>query len=231
MAVYAGFLVWLLWLARIWTPALAGETILWFFGPAIVLYSQFEKAGRDPHFFRRTALAALQVTVILEFVVNLYPMGLIVELLLVPVVAFIAGMLVVTTDPEHRQLRGCLQFLTAAFGFVLLGYTVMRIWHAPKDFATLDNLRAFVAPILLTLAFLPFVYGVAVFALYDRLYRMLEWRPGGKELPAYARRRAFRAALFRLRTVRRFADAYSDKFMRASSRADIDRAVREIEQR
>jgi hypothetical protein len=231
MAVYAGFLVWLLSLARIWTSAIIAETIFWFFGPAIVLYSQFDKASHDPHFFRRTAVATVKVTVVVEFVINLYPMPLILELLLVPVLAFIAGMLAVATRPEHRQLKGCLEFLFAAFGFVLVGYTVMQVLHAPKDFATLDNLRAFVAPILLSLAFLPFVYAVAVFALYDRLSRMLHWRPGGKDLPAYAKRRVFRAALFRLRTVRRFADDYSDKFMRASSRADIDRAIREIKGR
>jgi hypothetical protein len=137
-------------------------------------------------------------------------------------------MLAVATGPEQRQLRGCLEFLSAAFGFVLIGYTVMRILDRPKDFATLDNLRAFGTPILLSLAFLPFVYGVPVFALYDRLFRMLDWRPGGKELPAYTKRRVFRAALFRLRTVRRFADAYPEHFMRASSKAEIDRAVREI---
>ena len=47
MAIYAGVLVWLFSLAGIWTPAVAAETLFWFFGPAIVLYSQFDKAGRD----------------------------------------------------------------------------------------------------------------------------------------------------------------------------------------
>jgi peptidoglycan/LPS O-acetylase OafA/YrhL len=113
MAAYAGLLVWLLSLANIWTPALIAETFFWFFGPAIVLYSQFDKAGRDPHFFRRTALAALTVTVVIEFVINLYPMNLIVELLLVPVLALIGGMLALTTEPEHRQVKGLLEFLLA----------------------------------------------------------------------------------------------------------------------
>jgi hypothetical protein len=228
MATYAGVLVWLFSLARIWTPAVAAETLFWFFGPAIVLYSQFDKAGRDPHFFRRTALATLTVTVVIDFVINLYPFNLVVELLLVLLFAFLGGMLALATEPEHRQVKGLINFLLAVLGFVLIGHTILHIVDAPEEFATLDNLRRFLVPILLSLAFLPFVYGVAVFALYDSLFSRLDWKPGGKELPAYAKRRIFRAALFRLRTVRRFSDAYSEALMRASSQADIDHAVQEI---
>jgi hypothetical protein len=72
MAAYAGLLVWLLSLAHIWTPAVTAETVFWFFGPAIVLFSKFNTAGRDPHFFRRTALATLTITVVIEFLINLY---------------------------------------------------------------------------------------------------------------------------------------------------------------
>jgi hypothetical protein len=228
MAMYAGFLVWLLSLARIWTPAVTAETLFWFFGPAIVLYSQFDKAGRDPHFFRRTALATLTVTVVIEFVINLYSLNLIVELLLVPLLAFIGGMLALATEPKYRQVKWLMEFLLVVLSFALIGYTIVQIVHAPEDFATLDNLRRLLVPILLSLAFLPFVYGVAVFFLYDSLFSRLDWKPGGKELPGYAKRRIFRAALFRLRTVQRFSDAYWEALMRASSQADIDRAVQEI---
>jgi hypothetical protein len=110
MAMYAGVLVWLLSLARIWTPAVAAETLFWFFGPAIVLYSQFDKASRDPHFFRRTALATLTVTVVIEFVINLYPFNLMVELLLVPVLALIGGMLALAAQPQYRQIKGSWSF-------------------------------------------------------------------------------------------------------------------------
>jgi hypothetical protein len=116
MAMYAGVLVWFLSLARIWTPAVAAETLFWFFGPAIVLYSQFDKAGHDPHFFRRTAIATLTVTVVMEFVINLYPFNLVVELLLVPLFAFLGGMLVLATEPEHRQVKGLINFLLVLSG-------------------------------------------------------------------------------------------------------------------
>jgi hypothetical protein len=225
MAMYAGVLVWLLSLARIWTPSVAAETFFWFFGPAIVLYSQFDKAGRDPHFFRRTALATLTVTVVIEFLINLYPFNLMVELLLVPFMALIGGMLALAAEPQYRQIKKLLEVLLGVLGFVLIGYTILHIIDAPEEFITLDNLRRLLAPILLSLAFLPFVYGVAVFALYDSLFSRLDWKPGGKVLPAYAKRQIFRAALFRLRTVRRFSDAYGGALMRASTQADIDRAI------
>src|SRR2546421_8586981 len=37
MAAYVGVLVYLLWLARVWSVDLAGASIFWFFGPATVL--------------------------------------------------------------------------------------------------------------------------------------------------------------------------------------------------
>jgi hypothetical protein len=182
MAMYAGFLVWLLSLVRILTPAVTAETLFWFFGPAIVLYSQFDKAGRDPHFFRRTALATLTVTVVIEFVINLYSLNLIVELLLVPLLAFIGGMLALATEPKYRQMKWLMEFLLAVLGFALIGYTIVQIVHAPEDFATLDNLRRLLVPILLSLAFLPFVYGVAVFFLCYSLFSRLD---GSREVKSF----------------------------------------------
>jgi hypothetical protein len=187
MALYASVLVWLFSLARIWTPAVAAETLFWFFGPAIVLYSQFDKAGRDPHFFRRTVLATLTVTVVIDFVINLYPFNLVVELLLVPLFGLMGGMLALATEPEHRQVKGLINFLLAVLGFVLVGYTILHIVDAPEEFATLDNLCRFLVPILLSLAFLPFVYGVAVFALYDSLFSRTPGRSWSASSPSSSR--------------------------------------------
>jgi hypothetical protein len=43
----------------------------------------------------------------------------------------------------------------------------LHIVDAIEEFATLDNPHRFLGPILLSLAILPFVYGVTVLALYE----------------------------------------------------------------
>lgn len=230
MAAYAGLLVYLLYLGNIWTWDLVSETLFWFFGPAIVLFSRFDKAGQDPRFFRRTLVTAIELTVLIEFLVNVYPLSLIAELFLVPVFVLIGGMVAVaSTKKEYRQVKAFLDVILVLIGLSFLGYAIYRIVEDPQGFPTFGTLREFSVPILLTVALLPFVYAMAVFATYEIMFLRLRWKLKDGKLLRYAKWRVFRAALFRLRTITRFASAYPSALTDRSSRADVDRVVNEIQ--
>lgn len=206
MIAYVDLVLWLMGVAGIWTSDLVSETIFWLFGPGIVLFSRFDKAAKDPHFLRRGLLAILEFTIVIEFVVNLYPLNLVIELFLVPVLFFLGATLVVATlKPEYHPAKVLLETLLALIGFALVIYGVVWIVRNPVRFATVGNLREFVVPILLTLGFAPFVYAVAVLTTYGRLFALLSWKlDENRGLARYAKWRLFRATFGRLRSLRQF---------------------------
>ena len=84
---YALGLVGAFWSLHLWTWDLLSETIFWFVGTALVLFMANDRATRDPRFFRRISVRVLSLTVILQFVVNLFSLSLVAELALVPAAA------------------------------------------------------------------------------------------------------------------------------------------------
>lgn len=229
MMAYVGLLVYSLALVNIWTIELLGDTLFWVFGPAMILFFRVADASKDQHFFRRTCLLMLRFTVVLEFLVNLYPLNIVAELLLVPVLTFLGVMLAVAASRDNvKPIRTTLNVLLALIGIGMLGYAVVRIANHPADFATLGTLRKFVLPAMLTVGFLPFLYGAAVFLMYSGLRFRLTWEIKDVELARYARRRIFCKALFRLRTIRRFAGVAPEQLLRATTRSEVDEAVDRI---
>jgi hypothetical protein len=229
MMAYVGLLVYSLALVNVWTIDLLGDTLFWVFGPAMILFFRVADANKDQHFFRRTCLLMLRFTVVIEFLVNLYPLNIVAELFLVPVLVFIGGMLAVAASrDDFKPIRSTLNVLLALIGIGMLGYVAARIAYHPGDLATLGTLRKFVLPTIVTLGFLPFLYGVALSLMYSGLRFRLTWEIGDGDLARYARRRVFRKALFRLRTIRQFANAAPEGLLRATTRSEIDEAVERI---
>lgn len=206
MVVYVAGLVFLLHWARLWTLPLISETVLWFFGPAVILLSRFDRASNNPRFLREALLGVLKYTLILEFVMNLRPAGLLVEILLVPILTIVTLLhLVAGLKEEHRAVRTFMDILLAVFGLSLFLYTVVGVVQDPREFATYENLLELLVPILLTLAFVPFVYVVAVLTTYGRLFSLMNWKLSeNPSLARYAKWRLFLATLLRLKTLRRF---------------------------
>src|SRR5436309_553122 len=57
--------VWLGYKARLWRSDLIKDPIVWFVISALALFFGYDKASKQPHFFRRTLLAAISISVFL----------------------------------------------------------------------------------------------------------------------------------------------------------------------
>ncbi len=219
----------------IWTPNLLADTAFWLIGTGLVLFFVvYDRARTDPHFFRRTALRTLAGAVILEFFVDLKPLPLPAELILVPFLVLLGALLAVSAAraelaPVSTVLNGVLAFV----GLGLMLRTVTSVTGAPAGFATIDTARAFAIPVLLTITFLPFVYGIAVYGNLDGLRAELRWiLNGDTALYRYARRRVLLTVGLRLRAVLRAANSpWHLMLARPSSRTEIDRVIEHIKRR
>jgi hypothetical protein len=227
MILYLGGLVFLLSAAGLWTTDLLSETVFWFLFSGLLTLFRAVTAGGQEDFFKKTLFSVFAVTGITEFVLNLRPLGLLLELLLVPGLLLLFGTLAVAeTRHDEGHVRGFLQGLLTGVGLLLLAYTLAGMVTDPQDFMTYESLLEFLLPILLTAGLIPFVYGIALLSTYGTLFSRLNWKLDRQRATRrYAKRRVLRAGHVSLGRAHRLASRLAWVVGPDDSRAAIDRAV------
>jgi hypothetical protein len=230
----------------LWRPDLTTDFIMWILVSGMVIFFNFEKASKQRHFIRKGATKTLGIAEIIQFFTNLFVLDLWLELIFIPTITFIVILSTVAErNPQHAQLRRLLQNILTLLGVALLAFSVQQLianWGI-ADWPAIG--RKFLLPIFLTVALLPFVYIVSLYAAYESAFKRANWScPAGK-IPiivkiAIATTLHFRARLIgalkspwinRLSTTTTFADSrrLTKDFRRefeASERAILDENIR-----
>lgn len=208
-------------------------TILWAVTVAPVAIYQFRRAEKGRAFFRQSIIETIAATTFVQFLIDEYSFPLWVELLLVPVLSFVAMLHVVAqTKPAFRSAERLFASLLVIAAVAYFGSAIIQLASNPKGFFRYETLREFLTPVLLTVMFLPVVYGLAVYAAYEAADAVLKvWMPDNA-LRAYARRRARRGFGLNLHQLWRWShDVASEtpkdeRAVRASIQAVKHRAAR-----
>jgi hypothetical protein len=228
LTAWVGLLAFLLSRVGLWRSSLLPETVLWFVGPGLVATFRLTE-GKDPTFFRRALNALFGLTILLEFVMNLRPAPLLVELFLVPILLVTVGVhAIAANDPRQRGTRTAMDFLLALVGLTLLGYTIIGLAQSPKHFATLENLRELLLPLLLAIGYLPLAYLVALLTAYETLFIRLDWKLGPGPTRKHAKWRAIRSAHINLRTVHHFSKTYAFMLSDSMGSEAVARAAKRV---
>jgi hypothetical protein len=231
MTVYVSLLILVARRIHAWDPVLLKDTLLWYFGVATVMFFSVHEVSKGSRSFRSLVLTNLRFAIVLEFIINLYVFNIFIELLLVPILALIAGIAAVAeTRPEHKPVRTSMDVLLACFGIYLVIHAVVSIVSDFQGFASFQNMQAFLLPITLTILLVPFLYLLTVYMAYESVFNRVEWFLRRKEqLVGFAKRRVFRACLLRLSKVKRFSGPFAAELGGAESRVDVIRIVRLFE--
>jgi hypothetical protein len=212
-----------------WDFSLLKTTLFWFFAAALVMFFTANEATRNNGYFRKVVIRNLQLAVVLEFVVNLYVFNLVVELALVPVLAFIAMLgAYAETEPQYKPVRTLTTVVTTGFGLYLLGYAIVQIVRDFEGFATLRNLNDFMLPIILTLVLIPFLYVLALYMAYQLMFTRLRFLIKDRRLARFAKWQVFKTCRIRLSKVNRFASGLAAKLYAARDRAEVMQAMEDF---
>jgi hypothetical protein len=179
--------VWLGYEARLWRSDLTKDTIVWFVISALALFFGYDQASKQPHFFRRRLLAVVSISVLLEFLANLFVLNLIAELALQPFLLLVGLLIAVAASEERlRALRTPLNALLALIGLSMLAYSVRQLfisWNAVDKPVTALQ---FALPIWLTIGLLPYVYLLSLYSNYQKAFHAIDVHSDNRR----ARRRA-----------------------------------------
>jgi hypothetical protein len=161
-ALYCAILVLAASEAALWHSTAAKETVYWFLGGGVVLVGKaVVEATSDPAFLKRLLRQALRLTIVVEFLVNLYVFPLAIELLLVPfVLLFVMLEVVAASDSACAQSRSFINGVLVAIGLGLLAYIAFSALTDLGGFLTRENAEKLLVAPGLTVAFVPFLYCV-----------------------------------------------------------------------
>lgn len=192
--VYVGFIVFCLVELNVWDTSQIKNTLIWsvFVGIAAIFRTVTEKETKDPVFFKNWIFDNLKIIVFVEFIVSFKPFPLLVELILQPFIAFIS-MVSVSAEykDEHRSARKACNAILSIVGFFIVAHAINSIWVNYNEFATMNTLRDFYTPILLSLSLTPFLYLLYVYASYERVFSALSWAIKDEGLRKYTKFHAF----------------------------------------
>jgi hypothetical protein len=162
-ALYSAALVFLGKELGLWHTTATKATVYWFFGTGVILVGRATQVCPDDSAFLRKLLrGALKLTILVEFLVNLYVFPVAIELLLVPLILLLIGMQVVAEyEADVAPIRKVINGMLGTIGVGLMLYVAVRALGDLGVFWTRENAEDFLVAPVLTLALVPFLCLVA----------------------------------------------------------------------
>ncbi len=180
LVLLAGWVVGLVVLAYrvgLWSSGRVTDTVLWFVTAGLVLFSRFDKVSKEPGFARRTALATLEISALVQAVSEFFVLSLVAELLLQPVFALLAMISVVAArQREHQQVKALVDGLMTCAGLGLLLYVSVSLINNWASLDKGDLAQQLVLPVWLTIGVLPFIYLLGLLAAYELAFLRIDWK-------------------------------------------------------
>lgn len=212
-----------------WTSEMTKDSITWLFGSALVIVFKTIASDRDPAYFRKLILAAVEFSLVLTFLVNFYNFSILIELALVPFVTGVAMMAAVAgTRDEFAQLKGALELVLVAIGLSLLLYAAVRVLGDISGFASAETARLFLLPTVLTFLFLPLVYVLALYTGYEDIFVRAKVSVRDDEAVRYLKRELILYCSVRLGRVNRFLRTYGRSLSLVNSKSDAVGMIEEF---
>lgn len=173
--VYTTALVAAAYAVDLWHTSSLKETAYWLVATGLVLAGKATQTHGNPDELRTLIRPALRLTILVEFFVGVYVFPLAVEMMLLPTVVLLVGTSVVAErDAKYAAAKKAIDWMLGVIGISMLVFvTVSVLLDLGGVFSAETAEKLFVAPVL-TVAFVPFLYFVAVLVTYEHVFTHLD---------------------------------------------------------
>jgi hypothetical protein len=230
MILYISLQVLLFYKVKLWDFSLLKDTIYWIIGSALVLLINIANASKEQDYFKKILLKNLTILVILEFILNLYTFPFIVEMIVLPFITIFYLIAIVSENNKaHLSIKNTANSLVAIYGFVILIFSLVNVVSDFDNFWTLNNLKDFILPILLSISFVSFLYLLALYFAYESLFIRLEINiKKDKSTVSYAKKSIFALCCLNLMKLNRFNRKNALILHRFSSKEEVRKIINDF---
>lgn len=159
----------------VWQNSNLKDVLFWLFTVGLILVFKINDAKSNAY-FKGIFLSAIKWTIVLEFVVNLYSFSLFSEIIILPVLVFLAmTQAVAEMDEKHKVVSKFLQNIIAIAGLSIFSYSLYKTVINFDAVLNFQNLVSFLLPSTITILFIPFVYFLALYSTYESYFIHLDF--------------------------------------------------------
>ncbi len=183
IAVYLFLMIQILNKTIFWETYLFKDFTIWLVGFAMVSFFSINKINTNSELIKRF-LKIFSATIIIDFIINFFTFNLGWELIIIPVVSFIAILQyfaeINKEKPGYEKVSSFLKWVLTIIGFYLLGYIIHKLYHNYNEILKINNLKSFLLPVILSVLYFPIFLLFASIMKYENIfneinrYRFLE---------------------------------------------------------
>jgi len=223
MGIYLTCCVFALEKLKLWNITLLKETVYWVLITGFILLMNRMTGDDSRHFFRQSLFECFKVIVLIQFLVNIFTLPLLAELILVPWVVFLAIMSEYSGQkPEYAAVKKLFDWIMTLFGLFVVGFIARSIYLHHAELMTRDVLLSLLLPIWLTLFIFPFLNLAKLVSAYESLFVRASFYVTDADLLAYVKRRIIRVCRLNSLRVNRFAKEGLPALGGIGDRAEVD---------
>lgn len=180
LAIFSWAMLWIVlsiqglaWLG-LWSLDNLKGTVIWVVTFAMVTVFEVNRITDEASYRAKTLKDVVNATVVVAYFAEMYSFSLPVELVITPLLLFFSLMAAVSErKPDNKLVYGFSQGVLIVAGLTFLAYSAYRAAQDVGTFATIANVKEFLIPVALSLAFLPFLYAMIVLLTYERTATVL----------------------------------------------------------
>lgn len=207
-----------------WTIKQLKITVLWYFLAAIPSLMDTPEISKNPASLKKSIAKNFELSLILDFFINLFKLPFLAELIFVPFSALLGGLLAVAQlDKKHAPVQKFLNGILVLIGLGFLVYEAYKLTTSFDEVANMDTLRDFTLPIIYNITFIPFLWAISIYAAYDSVFCRLQFVIKDSSLHLYAKC----LLIMRFRTDIASLNAWSRSAWSGAltSRSDIEKSI------
>lgn len=147
------------------------DYLYWYFGFAILSLFSINIYKHSGDVVKNILKEIIKASIIIEFLVNFYTFPFLVELLFIPFIFFLYTLIAYTEiRKEYEIVRKLLNIISMILGLIILTYIGYGVFNSSEELFTYTNLLSTISPILLSLLFIPWLYLINLFMVYEELF-------------------------------------------------------------
>jgi len=224
----------------LWENNQIKNVIFWFFSYAFTLLIRVNTIQDESYFFKTALKDNFKLIVLIQFITSVYTFSLIAEMIFVPFMALLGGLLAVAglksghvavgcSKSEYDILKNLLDKIFGILGLAIICFTFYKLFMNFGDFIKDKTYYDFVVPTLLSILILPYFYFLSTFLKYENIFFMSNILRKTKNFKNYAKYKMIVSFRFDAKALKRWASDLSMEDIKC--KADIDKSIKELKQR
>lgn len=182
-----------LWYFGLWNNGMIKDTIFFILFSASITFFKANKIHEEKNFFKEMIKDNIKMGVFLEFLIGFYTFNFLLEFLVVPILVLFGGLLAFAeTDVKYVKVKKLVNGILSIVGIYVIFHVIDAAIHHYKELFTLENLQEILFAPIYTMIYIPFLYLLSMYMVYETQNVILEMSIKEPALRMLAKKYAFR---------------------------------------